>query len=355
MRRVLGAVLLVLGVVLLVVGALSRPVLYDQLATVSLDQRSTSISEGSDMSALRLWSDDAGPHYDQLTGVTLRSTREVRGIPGMVSAQEHPDDAVWQTGVTSEALGIGDLTYSQELVTFDRKSALATGAARDERSAGDLDDPQKMVPVEHSGLFYKFPFAVEKKTYPWWDGDLGKAVPVSFVREETLYGTPTYVFQQSIPVTDVSSRTVPAAVFGGEGDDVEATVRYGNTRTLWIEPNTGVIIKGQEQLDKSLTSSLGTVATTLGTIGYTDKTVRDNASTWGTKGRLLGFIGGPLLWIGIIAGLVLVAAGTVLIGRRGTGVRPRTASDRGTGAGGIDALGVGRNDTGRERRQRTQA
>ena len=71
-------------------------------------------------------------------------------------------------------------------------------------------------PVTHQGLFFKFPFAVEKKTYPWWDGDLSQAVDISFVKEEELFGTSTYVFQQVIPPTEVPpTRTVPAAVFGG--------------------------------------------------------------------------------------------------------------------------------------------
>ena len=125
---------------------------------------------------------------------------------------------------------------------------------------------------------------------------------------------------------------------------------YGNTRTLWIEPNTGVIIKGQEQVDKSLISTLGTVATTKGTIGYTDQTVRDNAETWGSKGRLLGFIGGPFMWVGIISGLLLIVVGALLIGRRpaaaGAG-RSRRSED----LEGIDGLGL----QGGTRRERTGA
>jgi hypothetical protein len=353
-RRVFGAVALVLGVTLLVLGAVSRPLIYDKLATVALDQRSTSVSEGQNMATLRVWSDDQGKsHFDQLPDATVRSTRQVVGIPGAVPDDERDSTAVWQTGVTSEAVGVGALTYSQELVTFDRKTGLTTGAARDVRSAGDLDDPAKMVPVTHKGLFFKFPFAVEKKTYPWWDGDLSQAVDISFVKEEELYGTNTYVFQQVIPPTEVPpTRTVPAAVFGGTGADVQATVSYGNTRTLWIEPNTGVIIKGQEQVDKALLSTLGTVATTKGTIGYTDQTVRDNAATWGSKGRLLGFIGGPFMWVGIIAGLVLIVVGALLVGRRpaptAAGGKGGKARKRGNGdVEGVDGLGLdGRTRTG---------
>ena len=365
MRRVFGAVALALGVTLLVLGAVSRPLIYDELATVSLDQRSTSVSEGQNMATLRVWSDDEGKsHFDQLTDVTVRSTRQVVGIPGMVPEDELDTTAVWQTGVTSEAVGIGALTYSEELVTFDRKTGLTTGDDRDVRSAGDLDDPDKMVPVTHEGLFYKFPFAVEKTTYPWWDGDLAQPVDISFVREEELYGTNTYVFQQVIPPTEVPpARTVPAAVFGGTGADVQATVSYGNTRTLWIEPNTGVIIKGQEQVDKALISTTGTVATTKGTIGYSDQTVRDNAETWGSKGRLLGFLGGPFMWVGIISGLLLITVGALLIGRRPTSTstdgtparRSRGRAQAPEGVQGIDGLGVGGSGDTHTRRERAGA
>ncbi len=363
MRRVFGAVALVVGVTLLVLGAVSRPLIYDRLATVSLDQRSTSVSEGQNMATLRVWSDDAGKsHFDQLSDVTVRSTRQVVGIPGMVPEDQIDTTAVWQTGVTSEAVGIGPLTYSEELVTFDRKTGLTTGDDRDVRSAGDLADPDKMVPVTHEGLFYKFPFAVQKTTYPWWDGDLAQAVDISFVREEELYGTNTYVFQQVIPPTEVPpARTVPAAVFGGTGDDVQATVSYGNTRTLWIEPNTGVIIKGQEQVDKALISTTGTVATTKGTIGYSDETVRDNAETWGSKGRLLGFLGGAFMWVGIIGGLLLITLGAVLVGPRPAstagghtpGQRSRHRAPRSEGVQGVDGLGVG--DTGETGPRRERA
>ena len=83
MRRVFGAVALVLGVTLLVLGAVSRPLIYDKVATVALDQRSTSVSEGRSMETLRVWSDDQGTsHFDQLTDATIRSTRQVVGIPG---------------------------------------------------------------------------------------------------------------------------------------------------------------------------------------------------------------------------------------------------------------------------------
>ena len=89
----------------------------------------------------------------------------------------------------------------------------------------------------------------------------------------------------------MASRTVPAAIFDGTGEDVPAKVMYGNVRTLWVEPNTGVIVKGQEAIDKTLESALGTVAATKGVIGFDESTIKANAQEWGgwspLRGRLI--------------------------------------------------------------------
>ena len=197
-----------------------------------------------------------------------------------------------------------------------------------------------MVPVTHEGLFFKFPFAVEKTTYPWWDGDLAQAADISFVKEENLYGTNTYVFQQDHPTDRGGDSRCPRRSSCGSTGDTPAKVMYGNTRTLWIEPNTGVIIKGQEQSSTILRDQdLGTVATTKGTIGYTEETVRDNAETWGSKGRLLGFIGGPFMGRDHRRALLIIAVGLLLIVRLRPPVhRPPRSSD---GVQGIAGLGVG--------------
>ncbi len=356
MRRIFGGIAVALGTALIVLGFLANPYLYDQLSTIPLDQKPsisesgeqdceaevndcyTSRSEGTGMQVLRLWSQDQADgtkasRYDKLTDAHVRSTRTVIGIPGEVPDGERSTTAVWQTGVKSEAVGVGPLTYSMEVVTFDRKTGETTGSSLDVRSAGDLEDPDKLEPVLHQGLFFKFPFDVQKQTYQFWDGDLGKPVDIEFVREENLYGTNTYVFAQKIPVGEVTTRTLPAGLFDATGDDVEAKVMYGNDRTLWVEPNTGVIIKGQEVLDKSLVSQFGTVYTTKGTIGYTEETVRANAETWGSKGRLLGFVRDTLKPTALIVGALFVLGGLALL------LLPPRRRKAPAPAQGIDGLG----------------
>ena len=199
--------------------------------------------------------------------------------------------------------------------------------------------------VEHKGLVFKFPFNVQKKTYAFWDGDLGAASDAKFVREENLYGTNTYVFVQDIPSREVTSRDVPPGIFGAGGDAmVAAKVMYGNVRTLWVEPNTGVIIKGQEVLDKSLMSNLGTVYTTKGTIGYDEQTVKDNAKHWGSQGRQLGYIHDLLRPVGPVVGVLALLVGLLLLflGRSSTAkTSPSGRSPGERGEGGVAGLGVG--------------
>lgn len=324
MRKVLGGVATLLGVFILLVGILAKPVLYDGLATVPLDQKSVSVSQGSGMSALYAHAENGSAVFTKLENVDLKSTRNVVGIPGKAKdAKKQDTDAFWQTTVQSQAQINGtwtDLTYSNEGVSFNRKTGEATNCCGDFKSVGDLDDPSKTEPVTHEGLFFKFPFGVEKKTYKWWDGDLGHATDIEYVREDTLDGVKTYVFRQNIPKAEVDQREVPKAVFGDSADgNVTAKVMYGNIRTLWIEPNTGVLIKGQEEQDKSLVADgYPELATTKGTIGYSDATVKANAKDWGSKGKLLGFVGGPLTPLGIGLGLILIGLGLFLTFGSGT-------------------------------------
>jgi hypothetical protein len=318
MRKVLGGVAMLLGVLLLVVGVLAKPVLYDGLAKVPLDQRSVSVSEGTGMSALYVHAENGKPVFQKVENAHLKSTRNVIGIPGKVKAANKQDtDAFWQTTVQSQGEIDGrwtDLSYSNEGVSFDRTSALSTNCCGDFKSTGDLEDPSATRPVEHEGLFFKFPFAVEKKSYPWWDGDLGRATNMEYVRAETIEGVDTYVFRQTIPKAKVAQREVPKAIFGDTASgNVQADVMYGNVRTLWVEPNTGILIKGQEEQDKSLQAAgYAEVPTTKGTIAYNAQTVKKNAEDWGTKGTLLGFVHGPLTVVGIGLGILLIALGMLL-------------------------------------------
>ena len=320
MRRLLGGILVVLGALLVGLGLLAKPYLYPHLATVPLNQQSTSVSTGKDMDVLYPHRVGDSPALDKLTGVTVTSTRHVEGIPGIVKkAGKQGTDAFWQTQVRSQAVKDGspvDLSYTDEGVSFNRKTGESTNCCGDYVSAGDLDDATKVDQIQHKGLFFKFPFDTQKRSYEFWDGTLSTANPISFKSEQNLFGTKVYVFEQVLPSQQVGTTTtsIPASAFSdGATGNVDATEMYSNTRTLWVEPVTGVLIKGQEQIkDVYEAAGYDPLAKTVGTIGFDDKTVKANAQTWGKKASQLALVKGPLTPIGLILGLLAIGGGAVL-------------------------------------------
>ncbi len=318
MRRVLGFVAIALGALLVGIGLLARPFIYDRLAIVPLDQETTSVSLGQNMGVLYAHRTAEGGVIEKLTGVTVQNTREVNGIPGIPREYGvEQDQAFWQSTSVSRAQVDGewvDLTYSDSGVSIDRRTGEATNCCGDYRSTGDLDNPDSVVDATHESLVFKFPFNVQKETYQWWDGDLLATAPIEFQDEEEVFGTNTYRFQQVIPDTVITQREVPGSLFADDLEgNVEADLHYSNTRTLWVEPNTGVIINGEEQVEKTLQAEgQEPVDFTVGTIGFDDETIEANADEWGGKGRLLGLLRGPLVWYLVIPGLVLIGLGAFL-------------------------------------------
>ena len=212
MRRAIGVILVVLGALFIGIGLLAKPYLYDQLAIAPLDQRSTSVSQGTDMDVLYPHVVDGKPVIDKLSGVKVVSTRQVVGIPGVPEEAGVEDtDAFWQTGVQSQAEVDGqmvDLSFSDTGVSLDRRSGEATNCCGDYTSTGDLSDPTSQKDITHEGLVFKFPFGVQRTTYQWWDADVERAVPIEFQGEEEINGTPVYVFKQTI---------APEAIVGHRG------------------------------------------------------------------------------------------------------------------------------------------
>ncbi len=330
MRRWLGGILVVLGALFVGLGLLAKPYLYNQLAVVPLDQRSTSVSEGSSMSVLYAHEVDGEAQVDQLSGVRVVSTREILGIPGAVEGEGVADtDAFWQSTVKSQAEVEGqlvDLSYSDEGVSIDRRTAEATNCCGDFVSTGDLDDPASQEPMTFKGLVFKFPFDVQQQDYTWWDSDVQRADPIEFQEVAEIDGLRVYVFQQTIGPEAVSEIDAPASLFtpsstpgdsstDTEGSDtIRATEMYSNTRTLWVEPVTGVVIDGNEEIENVYEApGYEPVARTVGSIGFNAATVSDNVSTWGSKSSLLSFVDNWLTLVGLAVGIVLAGIGAFLI------------------------------------------
>jgi hypothetical protein len=164
--------------------------------------------------------------------------------------------------------------------------------------------------IPHEGIVNKFPFDTETKTYQYWDGTLGAAVPAVFDSTVTVDGVKTYKFVVTIEGADIDvAEGVPGT--------------YDSVKEMFVEPRTGAIINQTEDQQRFLAD--GTQALDL-QLAFTGPQVdqfaadaKDNIGLLDLLTRtvpLIGFIGGGLL---LILGLLLAV--------RGGGAAPRVRSE----------------------------
>jgi hypothetical protein len=198
--------------------------------------------------------------------------------------------------------------------------------------AEDRKRPGDKVFKGHEGLVLKFPFGTEKKTYKFWDSTLRKAFPIEFKSETELLGLKVYKFVQEVPKSEVPQAEklkVPGALIGEKGrPSVLVDRSYQNTRTLWIEPVTGAIIKGEEkQLATIDYNGEVKITATDATIGYDDATVKKNVEGATVDGKAEGGYqekASQLHLIGFWVPLLSLILGLLLLGLAGyLSMRPR--------------------------------
>ena len=294
MRRVLGLALVLLGAFLLGSAAMSRFYLPDRLAVTPIDQvgRTTAVGPGAYL--------DLGSLTEKTSDLVARRT-----LLGDVKASSD-DVAVWNVSVVLET-GTGDFNRaSVDRVATDRRTAEAVACCGEAVNG---------TPTRHTGVSYKFPFDAQKRDYPWWDPNTGRADPARFVSEEKVQGLTVYKYIQTVPAFQLRTQPVPGSLVGEAAPTFDAPVYFQNTRTAWVEPRTGVIIKANEQNLTTFRNSTGQDKVTFlkydltfddASQGSQAKLAKDGID----KLRLL------TLWLpllGLVLGLLLIAAGVLVL------------------------------------------
>lgn len=294
MRRLWGPVLLGLGVFLLVTAGMLRFFVTDRLLVTPIDQYARTVAPGPGTYF------DAGALQERTGDLVARRT-----LKGDVAAS-NGKVAVWDVSVVLET---GDGTFvraSIDRVATDRKTAEAVNCC------GEAVDSQ---PVRHAGVSYKFPFGTEKRDYQLWDPNSAKAYPAKYVSEEKVQGLTTYKFIQTVPGFQLRTQDVPGTLVGESTPTFTAPVWYTNTRTVWVEPDTGVIVKGNEQNRTTLRNSAGDdkVVVVQFDLTFDDATQRNQANLArdGISQIRLVSIWLPLTCL--LLGVILVAAGAIVI------------------------------------------
>jgi Porin PorA len=294
MGRRVGFVLVFVGLFLLFFGVFARVYTYPRLKKAPLDQYSEPVATGTGTYFNR-----SPDKLTEVTGAQLKNVRVVRGDVGAGSDEV----AVWDSfNSTVDTADNGVVSATQERIALDRVTAQSVQCCG--------ENPR------HQGLTLKFPFGTKQATYQFWDGPAQRALPAVFTRTETIDGVDTYRFEQRINRLDIGDQEIPGSLAGDpDTPSVQTDVIYSNTKTLWVEPTTGIIVKASQDVTQVLETPGGEQVLTLvdALLTYDQATVSSNADDAAAGARQLRLLGTILPAAALFLGLVALAAGLVLL------------------------------------------
>jgi hypothetical protein len=318
MKRVLGYILLGLGAFLLLLAPLARFYVYPSLAKAPIDvySKGTSVGTGTVFSIADL--------AEVQTEIT--STRTTRG-----DVEASTDDLAVYDSFSNTANADGEtLTASIERVGFDRFTGVADPEFDSTVDSGGGDGPES---VTYEGQVFKMPFDTQQSDdYLWWDGSVQQATPISFEGAEDIDGLRTYKFVQTIEPTKIAELDVPGELVGSDEPAETIDRIYSNTRTIWIEPNTGAVVKGEEDQDSYGELDGERVLTiTQAKVGYTPEAIAANVEEYSSLGSQLNLIKNVIPVWGAIIGVILLVLGGLLVwsssGSRKRATAPASTTD----------------------------
>ncbi|MGQ5259128.1 DUF3068 domain-containing protein [Micromonospora sp. ZYX-F-536] len=316
MRPTSGAILVAAGA-FLIVGAVATPLIVaPALVKVPLDQSSVTVSEAKNATVLDFST------LSERSGANLTAHRAVRGDVEDGNA----DRAVFNVGVRVIDDAGKEITVSTDRVALDRRTAEAVACC-----AEDING----APFKHEGLTYTFPFGTGKKTYQYFDNTARKAYPAKYVSTEKLQGLTVYKFEMTVEPIKISEIQVPGNLLGSTEPTVTAGRFYANTRTLWVEPDSGVIVKGQEKQLQTLRDGAGADKIRIidADLAFTEDTQKQQAKAAKDARNQINLLTNVLPIVLGLLGLALLLLGLFIViraSRRGPGPAPVDADDRPT-------------------------
>lgn len=311
MRRIVGLVFVALGVALIALAIALPAYVYPRVAHVPENPQQTLVAQGTGITVLLPRSlDEGGTRI--LTNQTVTNVRKVEGQVPPNGRKLDKDDAFYRVAYSVTVANQGLLVAYLEGGSFNGRTGLSNNKYGDYFNTDPTSPANE--PVTHQGIQFKFPFGVKKQNYQFWDAFLQKATTARFDGTEKIDGLLTYRFVQ--PITDVviGREAVPGPLIGlPEQPSVDADRLYSTTRTLWVEPYTGALIKGQERVNQRLVSNGKQAPVIQGTLTWTPKTVAANVEEYKSLAGGLRFVTrtGPIIcWI---LGPILLLIGLALL------------------------------------------
>ncbi len=317
MGKKAGTVALFLGAFLLALAALSKFYMYDRLAVVPLNTETTNTSGTA--------AGDDAEYLDIAAGLKISTgpLKNVKVLKGNIDLSKNAskelgrDIAVWDyfnctAQVDFDCGGTqAPLSLNIDRVAFDRN----TGETVKWEGTYSETGGEKTSPADFEGLYFKFPFDTQKKTYKFWDDTLLKSTDAKYVGEGDVKGLKVYKFEQVVEPIGVGTIDVPGDLVGSEEPSVTADQFYSSTSYYSVEPVTGVIIVGRTAQDNYLeVDGVRKLTTTKADLQYSDATIQDTVDEYKSKATLLTAVKTYIPIGGAVLGILLIGAG--LWGRR---------------------------------------
>lgn len=271
MLRLAALTVMSLGAALLTAAVLLATYTAGKIAKIPLDIDTTLISSGTgaaldpaSLSATRFVVDQNVPLVSQ-QAVTVETPANAEVVTFQMGTSVRRTDRQQDNGL---------LLALVDTATVDRRTAEAV--SDDERPGGsvqkprtiDDDRPSTTIALPHEGLTFRFPFATEKRSYPFFDPIAQKAFDANYDGEDDVNGLTTYRFTQNVgydadgnlaePIRYASlydqneegEVTARAELWGLPGDPSEPvtmTRYYVAQRTFWVDPVSGTVVKATER------------------------------------------------------------------------------------------------------------
>lgn len=327
MRRIIGLLLIAVGAFALALGLLMPLYAYPNLAR--LDRGGAvmkSIAEGSGMTVFdtRAVTDPKLPV--ERRNVEVIANRTVKGLTSATEAKPRGDVAVWEVGLVIMARDNPNpeepISVVEDRICVDRRTSVAVHPCSSEYVKDEGRSPEyRTFTGKHEGQIYKFPFNTERRNYRYFDTIIREAPVAKYVKDEQIQGMTVYRFEQVIPRRKIEDREVPGRLLGLPDQPVVMAERYYETkRTMWVEPETGIILKGSEEVRQSLEDpTTGNSLTLLaGTLEINKATVDDNVERAKDGAAKLRMLRVTAPWVLGTAGAVLIIVGILVtfLGRR---------------------------------------
>jgi hypothetical protein len=166
---------------------------------------------------------------------------------------------VWKVFEKVERTDTGEaISQSESRIALDRSSGAAA------RWSGQClaDEPYERCEAgneAYAGQLYQFPFGTQKRTYQYYDRELGRALPIQYRGTDTIEGLRAYRFEQVVPEQPLQASAATIRTLTGRfaPQARTATMLYRTQRTVWVEPVTGVIVSVQDQPRRTLVPDTG--------------------------------------------------------------------------------------------------